>query len=200
MAHMIRNLLCFSLALFFIIGCAEPMAVQATYLPVDWHCDDDRRLDRSDDGRFEALSPSPGTFDGEELDEGLFDVDDALFAPPSLESLYGAYPNERVVAAAPIFGQASRGLSFVVYRDEAEPSQQAAASAPKGVVNINEATAAQLTLLPGIGPSLAQRIVEYRQNRRFAQPQHLRRVRGIGPAKYEQLKEHVVVEGETTMR
>jgi len=39
----------------------------------------------------------------------------------------------------------------------------AAKPAPAGKVNINTASAEQLTTLPGIGPKLAARIVEYRQ-------------------------------------
>lgn len=50
-------------------------------------------------------------------------------------------------------------------------------------VDINTATAAQLERLPGIGPSLAARIVAYRDSvGRFANISELERVRGIGPA------------------
>ena len=39
----------------------------------------------------------------------------------------------------------------------------AAKPAPAGKVNINTASVEQLTTLPGVGPKLAARIVEYRQ-------------------------------------
>lgn len=56
-------------------------------------------------------------------------------------------------------------------------------------ININTADAAQLEALPGIGPALAQRIIEYRQEHGpFATVEDLIQVPGIGPAKLEQLR------------
>jgi competence ComEA-like helix-hairpin-helix protein len=50
-------------------------------------------------------------------------------------------------------------------------------------LDINTATAEQLEQLPGIGPSLAARIVAYRDSvGRFGNTTELERVRGIGPA------------------
>jgi competence protein ComEA len=58
-----------------------------------------------------------------------------------------------------------------------------------GRMNINAATVRQLTLLPGIGPTLARRIVEFRRTKgKFQSPRDLLGVRGIGPktlAKFE---------------
>jgi len=57
-------------------------------------------------------------------------------------------------------------------------------------VNINAASAAELELLPGIGPTLAGRIVQYRTaNGAFATIERLDDVRGIGPAKLEALRQ-----------
>lgn len=54
--------------------------------------------------------------------------------------------------------------------------------------NINTASAAELELLPGIGPSLAQKIIEYRHaNGPFTKLEGLLQVSGIGPAKLETL-------------
>jgi competence protein ComEA len=56
-----------------------------------------------------------------------------------------------------------------------------AKQAPAGKVNINTASVEQLTTLPGIGPALASRIVEYRQQSgSFRSTQELMNVRGIG--------------------
>ena len=53
---------------------------------------------------------------------------------------------------------------------------------------------AQLDALPGVGPALAQRIVEYRtQHGGFRSIDELRKVQGIGDAKFAQLKDLVAV-------
>ncbi|MGE5574237.1 MAG: helix-hairpin-helix domain-containing protein [Bacteroidota bacterium] len=61
-------------------------------------------------------------------------------------------------------------------------------------VNINIAGLAELDSLPGIGPALARRIIEHRNTRgRFERPEDLMNVSGIGPAKYEALKDLITV-------
>lgn len=61
--------------------------------------------------------------------------------------------------------------------------------AADGPVNINAASPAELDLLPGIGPALAQRIIEDRQaNGPYEAVDQLARVRGIGPALVEKLR------------
>ena len=63
-----------------------------------------------------------------------------------------------------------------------------------GVVNINTAGAAELEALPGIGPALAARIVEYRDGHGpFASVDDLTDVPGIGPAKLEALRSQATV-------
>ncbi len=63
-----------------------------------------------------------------------------------------------------------------------------------GVVNINTADVAQLDTLPGIGPSTAEKIVEYRDaNGPFATIDDIMNVSGIGPAKFEQIQAYITV-------
>jgi competence protein ComEA len=64
-----------------------------------------------------------------------------------------------------------------------------------GVVNVNAATADELAALPGVGPTMAERILQYREaNGPFASLEALDVVEGIGPALLEKIKESVVFE------
>ena len=77
--------------------------------------------------------------------------------------------------------------------DGAGPSQ-------KGVVNINTASAEQLQLLPGIGPALAKRIIEFREaNGPFEKVDELVAVRGIGEKSLAKLRPYVVTSGVTDL-
>ena len=76
----------------------------------------------------------------------------------------------------------------------------ASAAASAGVVNVNTATVEQLQLLPRIGPSVAQRIVEYRkENGKFDSLEDLMLVRGIGESTFAQLKPYTSLSGDTTL-
>jgi competence protein ComEA len=77
------------------------------------------------------------------------------------------------------------------------PSQARAAD---GKVNINTATAEELALLPRVGPSVAGRIVEFReQNGKFGSLEDLMLVRGIGERTFELIEPWVKLEGETDL-
>lgn len=61
-------------------------------------------------------------------------------------------------------------------------------------INLNTATAEQLEAIPGIGPTLAQRIVEYRQTHgKFQSVDDLLEVQGIGQKRLENMRPYVVV-------
>jgi competence protein ComEA len=61
-------------------------------------------------------------------------------------------------------------------------------------VNLNTATLADLDGLPGVGPVLAQRILDWREEHgRFTAVEELQEVPGIGPSTYADLKDRVRV-------
>lgn len=61
-----------------------------------------------------------------------------------------------------------------------------------GPIDLNTATIDQLDDLPGVGPVLAQRILDYRtEHGRFTTIDQLQEVSGVGTKKYEDLKPHV---------
>ena len=68
-----------------------------------------------------------------------------------------------------------------------------------GVVNVNSATAEELSLLPGVGPAKAQAILEYRKEHgAFKRVEDLSEVKGIGDKALELMRPHVALDGKTT--
>ena len=73
------------------------------------------------------------------------------------------------------------------YSSPGSPGPSPAGEAP-GTVNVNTATAADLERLPGVGPVLARRIVEFREAKGlFRRLEDLQEVQGIGPKLYRRL-------------
>lgn len=84
----------------------------------------------------------------------------------------------RIVAGA----ETRRPAETVEKRDDT--SRETADFASTGCVNVNRASAEELTQLRGIGPVLAGRIVSFRANRGpFKASEELMRVKGLGPAR-----------------
>jgi competence protein ComEA len=90
---------------------------------------------------------------------------------------------EQVVVGAP--GAAAAG--------GADPDPAASSAAPAGRLNLNTASASELDALPGVGPVLAQRIVDHRKQGPFTSVDQLDDVPGIGPARAAELAELVAV-------
>ncbi len=65
----------------------------------------------------------------------------------------------------------------------------------KKKINLNQATSAELQLLPGLGPALSKRIVEYRKiNGQFKQIEDIMQVQGIGLKTFERIKDYITIE------
>lgn len=61
-------------------------------------------------------------------------------------------------------------------------------------VNINKASQSDLENIPGVGPSLAQKIISFRdENGKFKNVEDLKNVSGIGDKKFESIKDYVEV-------
>ncbi len=81
------------------------------------------------------------------------------------------------------------------------PAAIAAAPAASKVVNINTADGSQLALLPRVGPSVAQRIVEHRKaNGAFKKVEDLMLVKGVGEKTFALLRPYLAISGETTLK
>jgi len=62
------------------------------------------------------------------------------------------------------------------------------------LVNINEATQTELETLPGIGPSIALKIISYRkENGKFSSIEDIKNVSGIGENKFESIRELICI-------
>ena len=76
-----------------------------------------------------------------------------------------------------------------------------ASTALEGVVNLNTATETELTRLPRVGEAVARRIISFREKHGpFQRPEDLMNVQGIGERTFQQLRPHLAVEGETTLK
>jgi len=74
------------------------------------------------------------------------------------------------------------------------PVRSAATHVSEGRININTATVEELDTLPGIGPTTAQNIFNYRlENGPFQFIQDIQNVAGIGPATYDEIKDLIMV-------
>ena len=81
------------------------------------------------------------------------------------------------------------GAAAVALQSQSEARQEP--------VDINTATADDLQKVPGIGETLAGRIIEFREEHgRFEKVDDLLNVRGIGVASLEKLRSHLVVKKE----
>ncbi|MBX3403322.1 MAG: ComEA family DNA-binding protein [Phycisphaeraceae bacterium] len=78
---------------------------------------------------------------------------------------------------------------------DATPTRAAAPARIDRLINLNTASAAELELLPGIGPAMAERIIEHRESRGpFRSINELDRIGGIGARTIERLRDKVTVE------
>jgi competence ComEA-like helix-hairpin-helix protein len=72
--------------------------------------------------------------------------------------------------------------------------KQAPSQLPREAVNLNTATKAELMSLPGVGEVIAERILEYRRQKRFETPEELMEVKGIGPKKFQRIRPYIRVD------
>ena len=101
-----------------------------------------------------------------------------------------------------IIGNHAYGSEVVVQYDQPTDSSDGTSTGEENssnvfLVNINTASVAVLDTLPGIGPALAQRIVDYREaNGPFESKEDLTNVSGIGKQKLKAIYDLIIVEVE----
>lgn len=128
---------------------------------------------------------------------GLVRLPDGARVDDALRAAGGVLPGVRLVGLN-LARKLTDGEQVLVGMDPAPggaaPASGSGGAAAGGVLDLNLATVADLDGLPGIGPVLAQRIVDWRtEHGRFASVDQLREVSGIGESKFASLRSKVRV-------
>lgn len=134
----------------------------------------------------------------------VIDVQGEVLKPGLYELPLGARVGDAIKAAGGVRkGASSASVNLARFLEDGEQLYVAAeaeefspqgSSGVGGKLNLNRATESELDGLPGVGPVLAKRIIDYRSaNGNFTDIDELRKVSGIGPAKFGELQGFVTV-------
>lgn len=141
--------------------------------------------------------------------ELLVDIEGAVVAPGVYRLKAGSRINDLLISCQGLSVDADRdwvaknlnkaaplidGAKIYIPKSEEGGSAVAGSKTEERLVNINQADAALLETLPGIGPSFAKKIVDYREvNGGFTSLEELMAISGIGKSLYLQLKDLVTI-------
>lgn len=143
---------------------------------------------------------------GEETDEIVVSVVGAVEKPGLITVPAGSRVADALLSALPLLDADVTALNqaqllvdgqqiHVPARPEAPAHDGAPEAQPlagSGLVSLNSADVTELTTLDGVGEATAQAIIDHRTSAGgFTAIEQLQEVKGIGPAKFEQLKDHV---------
>lgn len=108
------------------------------------------------------------------------------------QKIYIPNKNEKIETGAYII--TNSGQNVLIEEGKESTTTEKNAKGVSGKVNINTANQTELETLQGIGPALAQRIIEYRQeNGKFQTIEDIQNVKGIGDSKYSNIKDDICI-------
>ena len=129
----------------------------------------------------DAIEQAGGVTENADLDEV-----NLAFVLSDGQKVYIPNKKEKELNEAKVYITAESGNNVII-KDKVDGGK-------KQKVNINEAKQEDFEQLPGIGPSIAKKIVEYReQNGKFTSIDELQEVKGIGEAKFENIREYIMI-------
>jgi competence protein ComEA len=133
---------------------------------------------------------------GEVVSPGVYELPAGSRVIDAIKAAGGARPKAALsdLNLARVIKDGEQIYVDLIYTAGARVRTGAKTSAPRGPININRATAADLDSLDGIGPVIAKRIIAFRTtNGPFTAIEDLLKVSGIGDAKFAQFKEKIRV-------
>lgn len=129
------------------------------------------------------------TIDGAVVFPGTYELDGRLTVTDAIKRAGGSLTKANLTGVNMQASLFSTRQIFIPYQQE-----EAKENDTSGKLNINTASAEELASLPGIGPSLANAIVSYRTKQGFfISIEDLKKVTGIGVAKYEGIQDLISI-------
>lgn len=102
--------------------------------------------------------------------------------------------NDLIEAAGGFTNQANTdSLSLLKIPEDEEVIFVSKIAQGKDKISLNTATMEELDSLPGIGPAIAQRIIDYRNTIPFVELEQIKEVKGIGDKMYEKIKDLITL-------
>ncbi len=146
-----------------------------------------------DPGTAEDQEPLVVSVIGQVRQPGLVTVSDGARVADAITAAGGALPDADLTTVN-LARLVVDGEQIAVGIPGSSPPGDGDPATDTGLIDLNTATQAELEGLPGIGPVLAQRIIDFREdNGGFTAVEQLREVSGIGPSVYEDIVDLVTV-------
>lgn len=149
-------------------------------LPIDARLDDAlKKAGLTNDADVEALNPAQKLKDGQKI---------LVPYKPQIQISGDAAAMNPVGSTSFVQGSTNTGSTNTIV------SSGKTASGTNARVNINLAGLSELDTIPGIGPAIAQRIVDYReQHGLFSSVEEIQEVSGIGPKTFEKMAAYITI-------